>query len=144
MAIVFLGIAIAASTFVILNMVNKKNTAVSAESKKASVILSTVDLEDAISTNIFDENGEQHIARVVLSFGVDKSSKEFKKFEEAVKDKKVIIRNEIIHIIKAQTYEMMSKADVQEKLSDEITPRINELLNTEIIQKVYFGDIFVQ
>lgn len=144
-AIALLGIAIAISTFFILNMVGKdKETAVSDKNEKSKVSIITVDLGDAIATNVFDEEGEQHITRIVVSFGVNEKDKGYKAFQEAFASKKVIIRDEIIHIIREQTYEMMSKADAQTKLGDEIVIRINKLLDTQSIQAVYFGDFFVQ
>jgi flagellar basal body-associated protein FliL len=144
-AIVFLGIAIAVSTFFILNIVGKdKETAVSEKKEKSKISLTTVDLGDAITTNIFDEEDEQHIARVVISFAVNEKDKSYKAFQEAFASKNVVIRDEIIHIIREQTYEMMSKADAQTKLGDEIVMRINKLLDTQVIQDVYFGDFFVQ
>lgn len=142
-AIVFLGIAIAASTFFVLKSVGKDKQTVAADGKNA-VNLTPIDLGEAIATNIFDESGEQHIARVVVSFGVDESSKDYKKFKEDFDTKKVVVRDEIIHILREQTYEMMSKADAQTKLGDEIAARTNKVLNTKIIGKVYFGDFFVQ
>ena len=149
-AIVFLGIAIVGSAFIVLKMVGNNNNdsnsnkQVVAEKEKKEPKLVPIDLGDAITTNIFDEAGAQHIAKIVISFGVDESSKEYKKFNEEFKSKNVIIRDEIIHILREQTYEMMAKADAQTKLGDEITVRINKLLKTEIIGKVYFGDFFVQ
>lgn len=142
-AIVFLGIAIAGSTFVIMGMVGKDQAA-SAGSSKDKTKMVTVDLGDAITSNVYDETGDQHIARVVISFSVDSASKQYKQFSKDFEGKKVIVRNEIIHIIREQTYEMMTRADAQTKLGDEITQRVNQLLETQIIQGVYFGDFFVQ
>ncbi|MDF2802696.1 MAG: flagellar basal body-associated FliL family protein [Anaerocolumna sp.] len=142
-AIVFLGIAIAGSTFLIMGMVGK-DEATSAGSNNGKSKMVTVDLGDAITSNVYDETGEQHIARVVISFSVNAASKQYKQFNKDFEGKKVIIRDEIIHIIREQTYEMMTRADAQTKLGDEVTERINRLLETQIIQDVYFGDFFVQ
>ncbi len=142
-AIVLLGVAIAVSTFLLLNVVNKgEDVAVNAKEKKIKLI--TIDLGDAITSNVYDEAGEQHIARVSISFGVNQSSKQYKKFRKNFDSSKIIIRNEIIQGIREQTYEMMSKTDAQTKLGDEIAERINKLLDTQVIQEVYFGDFFVQ
>jgi flagellar basal body-associated protein FliL len=146
-AIVFLGIAIAGSTFLVMKMVsNDGGTAdvKTADAKTDKMKIITVDLGDAITSNVYDESGEQHIARVALSFAIDSASKEYKTFSQDFETKKVIVRDEIIHIIREQTYEMMSRTDAQTKLGDEVVQRINKVLGTEIIQDVYFGDFFVQ
>lgn len=144
-AIVFLGIAIAAGMFFILDAVGKNKVVAESNKKSTNIMsLSTVDLGDAIATNVFDEQGEQHIARIVVSFGIDEEDSAYEPFKEAFESKKVIIRDQIIHIVREQTYEMMTKTDAQTKLGDEIVVRINELLDTQVIQKVYFGDFFVQ
>ena len=141
-AIVFLGIAIAGSTFLVMKMVSNDGGTADAKTDKMKII--TVDLGDAITSNVYDESGEQHIARVALSFAIYSASKEYKTFSRDFETKKVIVRDEIIHIIREQTYEMMSRTDAQTKLGDEVVQRINKALGTEIIQDVYFGDFFVQ
>ncbi|WP_069997461.1 flagellar basal body-associated FliL family protein [Cellulosilyticum sp. I15G10I2] len=144
-AIVLLGIALAVSTFLVLNIINteKAPTADNKETKSKTKII-TIDLGEAITSNVYDEAGEQHIARVSISFGVNEASKQYKKFKKDYDASKVIIRNEIIQSIREQTYEMMSRTDAQTKLGDEIAERINKLLNTEVVVEVYFGDFFVQ
>lgn len=142
-AIVILGIALGIVTFLFVNTL-KNNEDKTATSKDTKIKLATIDLGDAITSNIYDERGEQHIARVTISFGVNEASKQYKKFTKDFDASNVIIRNEIIRTIREQTYEMMAKTDAQTKLGDEIAASINKLLDTEVIQEVYFGDFFVQ
>ncbi len=143
-AIVLLGIAIAVSTFLVLNMVNKDKqpTASGKTSSKTKMVI--VNLGEAITSNVYDEAGEQHIARVSISFGVNEASKQYKKFSKDFASQNVVIRDQVISSIREQTYEMMSKSDAQAKLGDEIKVRINKLLETDVVEEVYFGDFFVQ
>lgn len=147
-AIAVLGITIAAvSTFVVLNMAANKGTeteAVTDDKKNSKTKLVIIDLGDAITSNVYDEIGDQHIARVTISFGANQASKQYKKFSENFGTQNVVIRDQIISSIREQTYEMMSKSDAQAKLGDEIIIRINELLDTDVIEAVYFSDFFVQ
>ncbi|WP_180270673.1 flagellar basal body-associated FliL family protein [Sporanaerobium hydrogeniformans] len=138
-------IAIGGCTFVVLNLINKTNSAVSeAVKEEKPKELKVVGLGDAITVNLSDEYGESHVMRVVISFGVDEKSKEFKKFNSDVTEKNVIIRDAIIDIMREQTFEMMNKKDGKTKLSDEVKTKINKLLDTKIIEKVYCSDFFIQ
>ena len=140
-------IAIGGCTFVIFNLVSKNN--IEKEVDKVDKVdkekeLTAVSLGDAITVNVSDELGQIHIMRVAISFGVDEKSKEFKKFSSDVTDKEVIIRDGIIDVLRAQTFEMMNKADSKAKLSDEIKIKVNQILDTEIVEKVYCSDFFIQ
>lgn len=143
-AIVALGLGIAASTFYILSVVNKEPTQTSSEEKN-NLELTTFDVADAITTNVYEENGYQHVAKIQISFGVDGTNKKsIQAFKEKYEASTAQIRDEIIQIMREQTYAMMSKADAQAKLGDEITLRINKALDTDLICKVYFKEFFVQ
>ena len=72
------------------------------------------------------------------------SKKEYEAFTTLYSENIALIRNEIIQVIREQTYSMMSKADAQTKLGSEIVNRLNKLLDTELIKEVYFKDFFVQ
>lgn len=144
-AIVLLGIAIGVSTFLVLSMMGKDKEAVSesqAEVSKSKLV--TINVGDPITCNVYEATGEQHIAKVSISLGVNEKSKQYKKFQKDFESSQVIIRDEIIQTIREQTYEMMSKTDAQTKLGDEIAARINKLLDTQVVEKVYFSEFFVQ
>lgn len=143
-AIALLTCGVAASIFFVVTATNKNpETTTSAEVKATD--LTTMKLEEAITSNVYEESGRQHIAKVQVSFGVNTAEKKaFKEFEAMYTSSVEIIRNEIIQVIREQTYSMMSRTDAQEKLGDEIKERVNALLSTEVICEVYFGDFFVQ
>nr|WP_302595203.1 flagellar basal body-associated FliL family protein [uncultured Cellulosilyticum sp.] len=144
---VVLGLAVAGSTFFILTQL-KKTPAQVTETTKVEIKktdLAKIELEEAITSNVYEEGSVQHIARIHVSLGVDQSSKkEYEAFTTLYSENIALIRNEIIQVIREQTYSMMSKADAQTKLGSEIVNRLNKLLDTELIKEVYFKDFFVQ
>lgn len=144
---VVLGLAVAGSTFFILTQLKKApaqvTETVKEEIKKTD--LAKIELEEAITSNVYEEGSMQHIARISVSLGVDQSAKkEYEAFTTLYSENIALIRNEIIQVIREQTYSMMSKADAQTKLGSEIVNRLNKLLDTELIKEVYFKDFFVQ
>ena len=145
---VSLGLTIAGSTFFILTQINKepKEVIQVVDTEINSTELAKIELEEAITSNVYEEEGSmQHIAKVHVSLGVDQSSKkEYEAFTTLYGENIAVIRNEIIQIIREQTYGMMSKADAQIKLGSEIVNRLNKLLDTQLIKEVYFKDFFVQ
>lgn len=144
---VVLGLAVAGSTFFILTQL-KKTPAQVTETTKVEIKktdLAKIELEEAITSNVYEEGSVQHVARIHVSLGVDQSSKkEYEAFTTLYSENIALIRNEIIQVIREQTYSMMSKADAQTKLGSEIVNRLNKLLDTELIKEVYFKDFFVQ
>lgn len=145
-AIMVLGLGIAGSTFFLVQMVdqNKAVAASNGEVAKGKQKLAYLPLGEAITANVYDEYEEQHIARIVLSFEVNEKAKGYKKFKKTFDKQTVKIRDEVIQTVREQTYEMMSKTDSKAKLGDEITNRVNEILETTMITNVYFSDFFVQ
>ena len=140
-AIVVLAAAIAGSTFFIMTMV----TVVAVEEAPAK--LKQIDLGDAILTNLsMEENNMQHFAKVQLSIGVDASDEEaVTAFEALVAEKSASIRSEIIDTIGEQTFSMLSNPPTGKvKLADELIPRLNQLLDTEMIKEIYYKEYFVQ
>ncbi|MGL4736956.1 MAG: flagellar basal body-associated FliL family protein, partial [Cellulosilyticaceae bacterium] len=106
--------------------------------------LELLNLQEPITVNIIDEIGKPHVARVVLALEVDNKNKGYKAFVKTFSEKEIVVRDAVITLLREQTYEMMSRVDAQEKLSDEIVVKVNELLGTSAVQNVYFGDFFVQ
>lgn len=143
-----LGVAIAGSTFFVLSKI--KNTEQNVNTQEVTEIktadLAKHELEEAITTNVYEDGSSaQHIAKVHISLGVDQSSaKEYEAFSLLYSENIAVIRNEIIQVIREQTYSMMTKADAQVKLGSEIVNRLNKLLDTQLIKEVYFKDFFVQ
>lgn len=144
-AILLLAAGIVGSTFVILNMVGGNATSEATATGEANYKLVEVAIEDAITTNVPEEDGMQHIAKIEISLGVDTSNKKaYSIFEEEMASKPAGVRNEIIAAVGEQTYSMMSSRDGREKLADEIITRLNSFLNTDIIHEVYYKDYYVQ
>lgn len=142
-ALIILALLAGTGTFIALNVLNKSEaTGQSKEVDDENIEL--IELGEAITANLLDEMENPHIIRLKISFAVDSKSDEYKKFNEDFALKQVLIRDMIIRITREQTYEMMMRQDAQSKLSDEIVASINKLLGTTLIQKVYFGDFFVQ
>lgn len=142
-----LGLAIAGSTFFVLTQLNKNPEQVIAveENTIKKTELAKVELEESITSNVYGEDNIQHIARIHVSLGVDQSDKKgYEAFTTLYNDNIALIRNEIIQVVREQTYSMMSKADAQVKLGSEIVNRLNKLLDTTLIKEVYFKDFFVQ
>lgn len=142
-----LGLAIAGSTFFVLTQLNKNPEQVIAveENTIKKTELAKVELEESITSNVYGEDNIQHIARIHVSLGVDQSDKKgYEAFTALYNDNIALIRNEIIQVVREQTYSMMSKADAQVKLGSEIVNRLNKLLDTTLIKEVYFKDFFVQ
>lgn len=142
-----LGLCIAGSTFFILTQLNKNPEQVIAveENTIKKTELAKVELAESITSNVYGEDNMQHIARIHVSLGVDQSDKKgYEAFTTLYNDNIALIRNEIIQVVREQTYSMMSKADAQVKLGSEIVNRLNKLLDTTLIKEVYFKDFFVQ
>jgi flagellar basal body-associated protein FliL len=142
-------VIIAVMAYLMLTVLNLKKSddeqskAVNISTKKNNSI-DIIELGDAITVNIQDEQGTQHIVRVVIAFGINKKDKNYKSFAESFEAKNVVVRDEIIQVVREQTFEMMTRSDAQQKLKDEITQRVNKLFGTQIVTAVYFGDFFVQ
>ncbi|MGL4344519.1 MAG: flagellar basal body-associated FliL family protein [Cellulosilyticaceae bacterium] len=145
-ALIVLAVVAGTSTFMAISVMNKTSQQPQEGQTKEvdSKNLELVNLAEAITANILDEANNPHVVRIVVALEVDSKSKEYKKFNEAFAAQQIKIRDGIIAILRQQTYEMMIRQDAQEKLGDEIVTKVNELLNTTVVQNVYFGDFFVQ
>lgn len=153
--IVIIGIGSAsAATFMYLS-VQKKLDTVQTQGQTNQEIknydtknLELIMLTDPITSNIAeDESGMPHVVKVAIGFRVDTKAKDYKDVSDALTNKQVLIRDEIIRILREQTFEMMTrtgKNSAQDKLSSEILAKVNELLDTTSIKEVRFGEFFVQ
>ena len=144
-AIVVLGISIAASTFFVLKQMNESSNGQTAATEK-ELKLTEVSMGDAIMTNIaMGEDAVQHFAKIKISLGVDASDKKaYEAFTNAVTNQAASMRNELIAVIGEQTYTMLKANDGKAKLADEIVARLNKLMSTDIIYDVYYEEYFVQ
>lgn len=146
-ALVVLALAIGGSTFFVWKMISN-NTMVSANQKdhEEEQVLKPIDLGDSILTNIAVESGNvQHFAKVQVSIGVSASDeKAFTALSEKIKANSASVRSELISTVGEQTYTMLNATNGKEKLADEIVSRLNTLLDTDMICKVYFQEYFIQ
>lgn len=144
-AIAALGIAIVGSTFFVLKVLNNNTQTVVTQEKSANN-LSEVEVGEAIVTNIASEGNVQHFAKIQIKIGVDSSnSKSYEALTSEFEERSASIRNELINAIGEQTYTMLSDTKAgKEKLADEIITRLNKLLDTEMIQAVYYEEYFIQ
>ena len=144
-AIAVLGIAIAGSTFFVLKVLNN-NTPTVVTQEKSSNYLKEVEVGEAIVTNIASEGNVQHFAKIQIKLGVDSSnSKSYEALTSEFTERSASIRNELINAVGEQTYTMLSDTKTgKEKLADEIITRLNKLLDTEMIQAVYYEEYFIQ
>ncbi len=144
-AIIVLGISIAASTFFVLKQMSQSQSEEPAATK-AGLELTEVSMGDAIMTNIaMGEDAVQHFAKIKVSLGVDASDKKvYEVFNNAVTNQAASMRNELIAVIGEQTFTMLRANDGKTKLADEIVARLNQLLGTDIIYDVYYEEYFVQ
>lgn len=148
-ALLALGLAVAGSTFFVFKALNSSNTdsGKSTENEgKVSTYLKEVEVGEAIVTNIASEGNVQHFAKIQIKLGVDGSdSKSYEALTNEFTERSASIRNELINAIGEQTYTMLSDTKVgKEKLADEIIVRLNRLLETELIQAVYYEEYFIQ
>lgn len=145
-ALVVLALAIGGSTFFVWKMISN-NTVVSAnQEEEQQQVLKPIDLGDSILTNIATESGNvQHFAKVQVSIGVKASDeKAFTALSEQITANAASVRSELISTIGEQTYTMLNATNGKEKLADEIISRLNTLLDTDMICKVYFQEYFIQ
>lgn len=145
-AIAVLAIAVAGSTYFVLRALNSNQTEVATTSEAQKLNLKSISLGESILTNISSDSGSvQHFAKVQISIDVDASDeKAFTALSTQIEEKSASIRNELITTIGEQTYSMLITANGKEKLADEIITRLNTLLDTDLIYKVYFEEYFIQ
>lgn len=146
-AIVVLAVAIAGSTFFVMKMMSNSAPAQQATVVNEAEKLAQIDLGDAILTNLsMESNSIQHFAKVQIAIGVDASNEEaLTAFQTVIDEKSASIRSEIIDTVGEQTFSMLSNPPTGKvKLADELIPRLNELLETEMIKEIYYKEYFVQ
>lgn len=146
-ALVVLALAIGGSTFFVWKMVSNNTVASADQTEEAQQqVLKPIDLGDSILTNIATESGNvQHFAKVQVSIGVNAADeKAFTALSEQITENAASVRNELISTVGEQTYTMLNATNGKEKLADEIISRLNTLLDTDMVCKVYFQEYFIQ
>ncbi len=102
-------------------------------------------MEETLNANLkVGEDGIAHMVQLALGVEVNMKDKDYKTFIETFAKDQIIIRDAIIRIVRATTYEQMMLETAQEDLAAKIVTRMNELLDTQIVQDVYFKNFFVQ
>ena len=145
-ALVVLALAIGGSTFFVWKMVSNNTVASASQEEEPQQVLKPIDLGDSILTNIATESGNvQHFAKVQVSIGVNAADeKAFTALSEQITENAASVRNELISTVGEQTYTMLNATNGKEKLADEIISRLNTLLDTDMVCKVYFQEYFIQ
>ena len=146
-ALVVLALAIGGSTFFVWKMISNNTVASANQAEEAQQqVLKPIDLGESILTNIATESGNiQHFAKVQVSIGVNAADeKAFTALSEQITANAASVRSELISTIGEQTYTMLNATNGKEKLADEIISRLNTLLDTDMICKVYFQEYFIQ
>ena len=144
-ALVVLALAIGGSTVLVIHMMQNNKAEMVIEVNE-NPTLKTIQLGEPILTNITNDNGNlQHFAKVQLSIGVVATNEDaFEALKTKISENQESVRNELISAIGEQTYSMLNATNGKEKLADEIITRLNTLLDTELINKVYYTDYFIQ
>lgn len=137
---------VAGGFFIIKSMSNKEAPTQVEGTQKHPKDLQIFQLSGDVTTNLISEKDEssKHVIKVTVGFSVDKKSKDLKGVTNDFVEKEILIRDEIIQVLRDQSYEDMASSEAQKILSDLILSRVSELLFTQSIEDVYFGDFFVQ
>ncbi len=104
-------------------------------------------LTDSIMANLTTEDGTKasgNMLRVLVSFGLDTSSKDYKDFTADFVLKEVVVRDRIIKVLEQQTYARATSPDGKAEIAIQIKDSINEYFGTTIIYEVYFADYLAQ
>ncbi|MGL6174622.1 MAG: flagellar basal body-associated FliL family protein [Cellulosilyticaceae bacterium] len=141
-AMIALAALAGTGTVVALSIVNGESS--QAQESYENKNLVTMALKEPITANLVGDERKKSIARVSIGLGVDAKQKGYKEFNSNFDSSQLVIRDEIINILRKQTYEQMTKSDAQDELAKEIKKQINQLMETEVIKEVYFGEFFVQ
>lgn len=102
-------------------------------------------LSQPINANLkMGTNNIPHMVRLVIGMEVNKKDKNYKVVMKDFSDYELLMRHKIIETVRSKTYEEMMDESAQNTLSNTIRGTINELLDTELIQNIYFGEFFIQ
>ncbi|MFV0502718.1 MAG: flagellar basal body-associated protein FliL [Lachnospirales bacterium] len=126
---------------------DEETTKVSEEVKELTPSeITTIDIENPISVNLRQgEDGEDHAVRVEVSIGIDNTQEEKStEFLTMLESKTVIIKDVIISVLSSKTYEDMTRADANDIIKDEILQALRKEFNSDLIAKVYIGNMFTQ
>jgi len=88
--------------------------------------------------NLLDPDNPRYL-KLVLGVGLSD-----KKVETEIKKRNVELRDAIIMVTSAQTFEELTKPEGKERLKSLIMARINDILTTGRVEKIYFLDFVIQ
>ncbi|MEN3186370.1 MAG: flagellar basal body-associated protein FliL [Atribacterota bacterium] len=88
--------------------------------------------------NLLDPDNPRYL-KLVLGVGFSD-----KKVESEIKKKNVELRDAIIMVTSAQTFEELAKPEGKERLKNLILNQINGILTTGQVERVYFLDFVIQ
>lgn len=94
--------------------------------------------EGSFLVNLLDPDNPRYL-KLVLGVGFSD-----KKVENEIKKKNVELRDAIIMVASAQTFEELTKPEGKERLKTLILNQINGILATGQVEKVYFLDFVIQ
>ncbi|MGQ9473671.1 MAG: flagellar basal body-associated FliL family protein [Candidatus Caldatribacteriaceae bacterium] len=93
---------------------------------------------DNFLVNLLDPDNPRYL-KLVLGLSLSN-----KKVEAEIKKKNVELRDAIIMIASVQTFEELTKEEGKERLKELIRTRMNGILTTGTVEKVYFIDFVIQ
>ncbi|MGC8777802.1 MAG: flagellar basal body-associated FliL family protein [Candidatus Caldatribacteriaceae bacterium] len=115
----------------------QKSPGVPQENKKKSEEAIYV-FEGNFLVNLLDPDNPRYL-KLVLGVGFSD-----KKVENELKKRNVELRDAIIMVASAQTFEELTKPEGKERLKNLIMNRINNILTTGRVESVYFLDFVIQ
>jgi|YNPBryulayer2012_1023412.scaffolds.fasta_scaffold01423_4 flagellar FliL protein len=114
----------------------QKSTDVSKESKKSEESIYV--FEGNFLVNLLDPDNPRYL-KLVLGVGFSD-----RKVESEINKRNVELRDAIIMVASAQTFEELTKPEGKERLKELILDRLNGILTTGQVEKVYFLDFVIQ
>lgn len=138
------AISLGLNIYTLTNQLNSKQDTENQTTIESVIETEIYSLTDDITTNIKSDGNTKRLVNTAISFGIDKNDKNLATFKETLKDKEIVVRNEVIKLLREQTFIELSEETAQEQLGEEIQRRVNNLLQTEMIKEVYFSKFFVQ
>lgn len=143
--LVGIGALSAFNTFTVLKLSNTQQVTENVSEETGGIPNTEfLAMSESITANIAKTGPANHVVRIGVTFEIDKDHKDYKTFATDMAAKEIVIKDNIIKLLRSQTYEDLSAVDAQQKLGEEIKRIVNEKLHTEIITNVLFSEFFVQ
>lgn len=144
-ALVILTMVASTAVFLVITTRSTAGGQGSVENQIDRKNLEIIYMDEPLNANLkLGEDQIPHIIRLSIGVQIDKKNNDYKNFLVEFGKNQIIIRDSIIETVRAKTYEEMMSETAQNDLSKQIMTSINELLDTKIVQDIYFKDFFVQ